>query len=308
MPKFRKVQRAIGILMCMVFVAGCSTSNKVGMDENLTEPVYEIESLPEDIKSTGEDVVFWEKNGYKHIGLERLLGGGETFYTYFPYIEEDKKLKGVLYLEDIYDWDEMDKYNYLNMPEGTAYAEKTSLSTLMSFTSTPMLEGQKVKYNPLTDAGEFFSVGTDDKGDLDISTYDVRSVSFALYEDFYKEIPNMTVKLYGVTKKIWCDYFGTDNSFYISNYPIFVKMCKESNYSNCKLITEKKVDKSGVYYFDFNEMCKSEDYVQFFLVLEMDKSLFYSYTVEGGGIYNIDDEEKYAAWKKEHIDQFIGAN
>lgn len=308
----KRVSSLMCIAMCVIIYLGCGVDTGTtgeNQDEQLTPPVYETQSMPEDVKATEAAKSIIEVGGYKYEPVE-ILVMGEKEYKYIPYIEADDKVQGVLYWDDTYKRKDKDRFNGFNSPAGTETLSRISLSSFFHQISAPNDENDKaIRKCPLIATSRFYNPSgvEDDYYTFSERKYDVRYISFALYENYYREVPQVTVKLYGVSEELWNKHIKErdDHSFLWTDYYKFEKMCEADNYSNCTLIAEKKLDKTGVYYVDFKEIEKTKKYKQYYFTMEMSESMQYSYNVEGWGVYNIVDEAAYTAWKKEHKNQFI---
>lgn len=313
------------IICIMLFVIlsvaciSCGKSDDKQEDQKLTVPVYETSSVSEtEIKDELEIVDGWV--------VKPVMIDGKTEYVYYPYIENKKK--GVMYYEDnMYNDALRDSYAIVNCPKGCRYLEQKAAGAVKMRASQPKLGYNKdedlkeVIKNPLQielEGTELYSDGNivfdengrpiidnDKKKDMIMTSQDVQALSLALYEDFYEEIPQLTVKVYGIPQTLWDSVLGSDMKFSWNEYNAFREKLNKDNFSKCEKLAEKKVTETGVYYIDYNEFGQSGDYAQYLIVLEFDKSMEYTYSIYGSWSYEISDTAEYNKWKQENSDWMI---
>ncbi len=317
-----KTAWVIFTVMCVIFAGGCKNSNDIDdeTDAVIAEPNTIVSDLTqaateEESSENVEVVEGYEKFRWYLIGSS---GSSSTMYSYRPYVAN--RVPGVVYCRDD-DFEEYrnsaTQYKYLNQPEGCAY---TRICTGIGFgeCSQPDFSDEREEYKSTQHTRWDKELwGTSSKENYTsyrenlkytISKCDVMAVSFALYEDFYDDIPQLTVSIYGVEKNLWDRYVekADGDTFWSSSYDKLQEECASNNYKDCKLLSSKKVNKTGVYYIDFREMAKEGDFVQYFICFEFDRTAQYTYFIStNDSTYNITSEEKYAEWKKKNADFFL---
>ena len=309
MIKSRKLLTVASLILGVSMLVACGSKQVTDKnDEDLTQPQYETQSMPDNIKVMEDGVKVVEINGRKYRELEFFISGQGYKYLYLPYIPNAQKVQEVIYYEDVYSDNIMkitDRLVGVNKPDGTKVTNSGTGSIIVHTTDPMHGDNQETDYNLLIDSSNLLSVGTDNGGKMKIGSCDVQALSFALYENYYDKVPNLTVKIYGLPAALWEKNVGTGDKFTLNRWMEYNKECKESNYSNCALLFEREVDKTGVYYIDYRELAKKGDYMQYFFVAEFDAAMEYTYYVMMLGGYGVDDESAYAEWKKQHAEQFI---
>ncbi len=295
--------KLISIILLMLCLSGCQSK------QQSTEANYHVDA-PESIVSDLTSATTYEDkvevvNGYEKLVLNEALG--DEGIVYIPYIKS--RVMGVTYFYD----DERTSYRSgiyksVNRPNGCGNAKVYANGFFAGHSTIPdFVAGEKLN-NPQCEILEGYDAysETEDRFMCILAdNMDVRAVSLALYEDFYKDLPQMSVKIYGIDKKMWNANVGEKIPFYYSDYDSLLKACEKVNYDNCKLIHTEQVSKTGVYYIDYDAMKKTGDYVQFLVCFEFDRSVKYTYNIHGSDNYVINSQEEYAKWKKENIDKFI---
>lgn len=316
------MKKIICIMLFVIFSVACIScgrSDDNQEDQKLTEPVYETSSVSgTEIKDELEIVDGWV--------VKPVMIDGKTEYVYYPYIENKKK--GVMYFEDnMYNDALRDSYATVNCPKGCRYLEQKAGGATKMGASQPKLGYNKdedlkeVTKNPLQielegtnlygDGNVTFDengrpvIDNDEKEDMIMTSQDVQALSLALYEDFYEEIPQLTVKVYGIPQALWDSVLGSDMKFSWNEYNSFREKLNKDNFSQCGKLAEKKVTETGVYYIDYNEFGQSGDYAQYLILLEFDKSMEYTYSIHGSWSYEISDTAEYNKWKQENSDWMI---
>lgn len=317
------MKKIITCIMLFVILSvaciSCGRSDDKQEDQKLTEPVYETSSVSgTEIKDELKIVDGWV--------VKPVMIDGKTEYVYYPYIENKKK--GVMYYEDnMYDDTLREPYATVNCPKGCKNSEDQNGGMLNASCSQPKLgynkdeDLEEVDKNPLQiefEGTELYSDGNiafdenglpvidrDKKEEMMMTSKDVQPLSLALYEDFYEEIPQLTVKVYGIPQTLWDSVLGSDMKFSWNEYSAFREKLNKDNFSECGKLAEKKVTETGVYYIDYNEFEQSGNYAQYLIVLEFDKSMEYTYSIYGSWSYEISDTAEYNKWKQENSDWMI---
>lgn len=295
------------LLMCffMLFAYGCGQDNTIsdGTDEELQKPEYMTNDLTQaqTIKDDNADII----DGYERFVLNKELG--EVGVVYIPYVEN--RVRGVTYFyDDMREGYDYKTYAAINRPTGTSTKNVTANEFYESFSTQPEFSSKPIKTNPLSFILEGYNLYSPDEKEYRMTSMDVRAVSIALYEDFYEDIPQLTVKIYGISPGLWKEYVGDASTSYTyvnSAYENMLNICEETDYSNCTLLTSSNIDKTGVYYIDFKELSEMGDFVQYIVEFEFSYSTNYTYCVWGEGTYTVTSETEYQAWKQEHIEQFL---
>ncbi|MBQ4282835.1 MAG: hypothetical protein IJB96_02785 [Lachnospira sp.] len=301
--KIKNVSRVLGIL-CLMAMVGCSKQESVhnGADEALENPETIVSDLTQaEIIQEEVEIV----NGYEKLVLNEALG--DEGWCYVPYV--NSRIPGVTYFyDDVRSWYRTKIYRDVNKPVGTTEAKIAANAFFAAHNTQPKFYDGKRENNPkqlILEGYENYSETEDREINILADKMDVRAVSLALYEDFYEDVPQLTVNIYGITRQMWNEYVGEKLSFQRVRYDKLLEMCENSNYSNCQLITSKKVDKTGVYYIDYKAMDKMGDFVQYIVEFEFDKSTEYTYNIHGSDTYSVTSETDYQAWKKNNMDRFI---
>ena len=255
-------------------------------------------------------------DGWKVIESE---ANGKKVYVYAPYIEN--KLKGVSYWEDSIDVDfNINKIINADMPNGCIATEQKVWSDNVNCSFQPNLglnEYDSTRVNPKNElryirpVKQYYKVLSDNNTDLNqITEYtapkvDVQAVSFALYEDFLSEVPGLIVKVYGVPVSKWNSEVGDTKMFSYNKMSEFDKKIESGNLTGCDELLSKKISKTGVYYIDYTEIPDNDNYVQYYLVYEFDKSIECIFKISSFMTYTINDSDSYNTWKKENIERLL---
>ena len=158
---------------------------------------------------------------------------------------------------------------------------------------------------------QYYKVLSDNNTDLNqITEYtapkvDVQAVSFALYEDFLSEVPGLIVKVYGVPVSKWNSEVGDTKMFSYNQMSEFDKKIESGNLTGCDELLSKKISKTGVYYIDYTEIPENDNYAQYYLVYEFDKSIECIFKISSFMTYTINDSDSYNTWKKENIERLL---
>ena len=303
-----KKRNYVILLLILGCISGCGKNSQPVEDEVLTEPEYETRSIVQENK-TVQVYDGWER-------MESQFEYKDVKYVYYPHVEN--KIKGVSYIEDSYDLDfSFAAFKNINCPIGCKSIKHKAEGCESQWNSQPELEGAYREiddYNPLIVIKEGENVSSEGKGNVHdntiidkfiVETQDVQAVSFAIYEDFFDTIPELTVKLYGIPVTLWEEELGNTMEFSWKQYEAFEKQYQDNNFAKLDLLAEKKIEKTGVYYIDYNDLHKKGDYAQILIVLNFDKEMPYTYRMCGNGIYEISDKEAYDEWKNNHMDYYI---
>ncbi len=303
-----KKRNYVILLLILGCISGCGKNSQPVEDEVLTEPEYETRSIVQENK-TVQVYDGWER-------MESQFEYKDVKYVYYPHVEN--KIKGVSYIEDSYDLDfSFAAFKNINCPIGCKSIKHKAEGCESQWNSQPELEGAYREiddYNPLIVIKEGENVSSEGKGNVHdntiidkfiVETQDVQAVSFAIYEDFFDTIPELTVKLYGIPVTLWEEELGNTMEFSWKQYEAFEKQYQDNNFAKLDLLAEKKIEKTGVYYIDYNDLHKKGDYAQILIVLNFDKEMPYTYRMCGNGIYEISDKEAYDEWKNSHMDYYI---
>lgn len=133
---------------------------------------------------------------------------------------------------------------------------------------------------------------------------DVGAISVAMYEDFYDDIPKMTISVYGVPKSLFKKKFG--KTFGSKEYFKYLDTLTDNGYKGCDLLCSKDITATGVYYVDYAELNKKGDYINYIMEYKFSDAgeKVYLKACAAGG-YKINNEKVYSEWKKEHAEQMI---
>ncbi|MCI5890847.1 MAG: hypothetical protein V8S18_03230 [Lachnospira sp.] len=306
----RKILLVFSILL--LFLISCGQDKNKDVDEQLTEPEYETTSVEAKEIKEGIKVI----DGWKVIESE---ANGKKVYVYAPYIEN--KLKGVSYWEDSIDVDfNINKIINADMPNGCIATEQKVWSDNVNCSFQPNLglnEYDSTRVNPKNElryirpVKQYYKVLSDNNTDLNqITEYtapkvDVQAVSFALYEDFLSEVPGLIVKVYGVPVSKWNSEVGDTKMFSYNQMSEFDKKIESGNLTGCDELLSKKISKTGVYYIDYTEIPDNDNYAQYYLVYEFDKSIECIFKISSFMTYTINDSDSYNTWKKENIERLL---
>ena len=303
-----KKRNYVILLLILGCISGCGKNSQPVEDEVLTEPEYETRSIVQE----NETVQVYD--GWERVDCPANDKGIK--YVYYPHVEN--KIKGVSYIEDSYDLDfSFAAFKNINCPIGCKSIKHKAEGCESQWNSQPELEGAYREiddYNPLIVIKEGENVSSEGKGNVHdntiidkfiVETQDVQAVSFAIYEDFFDTIPELTVKLYGIPVTLWEEELGNTMEFSWKQYEEFKSQYQDNNFAKLDLLAEKKIEKTGVYYIDYNDLHKKGDYAQILIVLNFDKEMPYTYRMCGDGIYEISDKAAYDEWKNSHMDYYI---
>lgn len=303
-----KKRNGIILLLILCCISGCGKNSRSVENEVLTEPEYETRSIVQE-NETMQVYDGWER-------ADCPANDEGIKYVYYPHVEN--KIKGVSYVEDSlgYATDfSVETFKSINCPVGCKSIKHKVEGCESQCNSQPQLEGSSNrKRNNLlmvVEEGEIrLGLGegitaNNDTTKWEIQTQDVQAISFAIYEDFFDTIPELTVKLYGIPTALWEGELGNTMEFSSKQYREFINQYENNNFTQFDLLTEKKIEKTDVYYIDYNDLHEKGDYIQILIVLNFDKEMPYTYRMCGDGIYEISDRAAYNEWKNKNINLFI---
>lgn len=316
-----KKRNGVFLLLVICCISGCGKNSQLVENEVLTEPEYKTKSIIQE----NETVQVY--NGWERADCPANDEGIK--YVYYPHVEN--KIKGVSYVEDslgyVTDYS-IEAFKNINCPVGCKTVKHKSEGCESQSNFQPELEGAFTGgrgSNPLIDIrdgekalglGNSLVNGVFDETvvtEYEVLKQDVQAVSFAIYEDFFDAIPELTVKLYGIPVTLWEEELGNTMTFSSKQYREFKNQycgtwenqCQDNNLDKFDLLAEKKIEKTGVYYIDYNDLHEKGDYAQILIVLNFDKEMPYTYRMCGDGIYEISDKAAYDEWKDSHMDYYI---
>lgn len=306
----RKILFIAASLLSSVCLLSCG-SRKEAENEEMTEPEYETSSVTAAVLETEDKVV----DGW--LIMPRKFDG-KTEYIYAPYIEN--KIKGVSYWDDIYD-DSFDLYAFMrvNTPEGCEFIKPKAMGGEVECSYQPNLgyndydaerEERKNELQYVIEGNTIYGdtseiVASNEQEKHVLIDHDVWVMSCALYEDFFEEIPGLTVKVYGIEREYWESRLGSDMTYLRNAYDEMFETAQENNFEDFKLLASKQVSETGVYYIDYRDFEAEGDFVEHIIVLEFDKAQEYTFYVLSPSGYNISDEQKYNEWKQSNRESFI---
>ncbi len=307
------VKKIISLSMILVMLFNAAACGKKA-PEDVTMPAPD--KLSKDVPITVLDSGLKLYDGYlckEHNGR----------YEYFPYVAD--KVDGVMYADDALSVSaEEESYRKskekickeYNKPAGCDSLSEANSQCWMFETggsATPEFahivrteEGEKwrtlyIHRNYTTFAGSYGAGAVYDTS-VKLRDVDVQAVSFALYEDFYEEVPQLTVEIYAVTKevakkKLGDTYKQGEANDIIDNY--------SKDYSEFELVTSQKINNTGVYYIDWKSIDSNEDYLFYIIALDWAYVSDCAYYIDGSNVYDIEDEAVYLDWKKANKDKFL---
>lgn len=298
---------ALGIILIM---PGCfNKDNNEGYEENVMDtPEYSPDTKDSDEAQNNipDNVI----DGYELIELSK------GYKVYIPYIKESERVQGVSYCLDQFKYNNIGGiYTYnttYNKPDGTNSVKLKASGFAFEYAAQPSfseiynVEDNLNKLNYYTDAYRIYGEGNRTEiEEKNFAKCDIEAISVALYEEFYDNRPSLAVNIYGISTTKWKNEFSADNKFSSEQYWNYTESLKNEGMSSCELMATKKIDKTGVYYIDISELEKKGDYQQFIIEFKFDKEMEYSFCLNEGGTYSIDNEEKYIKWKADKRNYFI---
>jgi hypothetical protein len=299
------MRRGYCLILALAFGSvfmGCGSGQSDTGNEKLTEPSYTVNTL--ETQDDSLDII----DGW----VREKSNIEDEDYIFFPYVKD--KIKGVSYIEDAFDVNfSVAVFKKINLPSGCNSIRHAAEGCESQNNVQPDLEGssgnKSLNESVVVKEGEILSSnesrGLDTAVKMNVQTQDVQAVSCALYEDFFDEIPQLTIKLYGISDSLWQDTFGSDMTFSFNRHTEFISQCKNNGFSDLTLLAEKNIDSTGVYYIDYKDLHAKGDFTQILMVFEFDKTLPYTYRICADGIYEISDETAYNEWKTENIQNYI---
>lgn len=233
---------------------------------------------------------------------------------YYPYVVD--KVKGVTYIEEMISGRYTDgDFVVNNRPEGCLSIIRSRSSFYASNMVQPEMADKSVRWMTKRNKLRYIEQGEQlnaveqvDKTDIyryEIEKQDVQAISCALYEDFFDEVPNMTIDVYGIPVKLWIDTFGSEMILSEDQYNKFMTRCDNNSFSQLDLLAHRTIDKTDVYYVDYNDLRGKGDYAQIIFVISFDKMADYTFYINGSAMYEIYDNAAYTQWKEENTDRFI---
>ena len=233
---------------------------------------------------------------------------------YYPYVVD--RVKGVTYIEEMISGCYTDgDFVVNNRPEGCLSIIRRRSSFYASNMVQPEMADESVRWMTKRNKLRYIEQGEQlnaveqvDKPDIfryEIEKQDVQAISCALYEDFFDEVPNMTIDVYGIPVKLWIDTFGSGMILSEDQYNNFMTRCDNNSFSQLDLLAHREIDKTDVYYVDYNDLRGKGDYAQIIFVISFDEMADYTFYINGSAMYEIYDDAAYTQWKEENIDRFI---
>lgn len=246
--------------------------------------------------------------------IKTTWGTANSDCIYYPYVED--KVRGVSYIEELVGpGTTQESFVSDNRPDGCISDIRKRLSFFVSNVFQPDIADESVRWsnkrNKLTyvEQGELLNaveqIAKSNKNRYQIEKQDVQAVSCALYEDFYDNIPHMTINVYGISARVWENTFGDEMVLNDDMYNSFITRCQNNNFSELELLAQKDIDKTDVYYVDYNDLRSKGDYAQIIYVISFDRRDDYTFFVNGNAAYEIYDAASYSEWKSQNIDKFI---
>ena len=298
--------------MIIFSLAACGKKDNAA-DETLIDPDYIVQEYETTTTDEGYTII----NGFYRI---KSNDGDKDTILYIPYIED--KQQGVSYLEELHIKSSTERRIDLeedNRPDGALYDKQTSSDYVAPYVEACIVPDFALAYyNPkdtipnwyLSDsAGYAFTYRVEKTGDVKTTSdtmvsLDIGAISVAMYEDFYDDIPKMTVSVYGVPKSLFKKKFG--KTFGAKEFLKYKDTLKENDYKDCDLLCSKDITGTGVYYVDYAQLNKKGDYINYIIEYKFSDAgeKVYLKACAAGG-YKISNEKLYSEWKKEHAEQFI---
>ena len=206
-----------------------------------------------------------------------------------------------------------------NTPDGATFDKQTSSKCEAAYEQACIVPDFALAYyNPndtipnwyLSDQSEYvFAYSEEKAGDAKSTSdtmvcLDVGAISVAMYEDFYDDIPKMTISVYGVPKSLFKKKFG--KTFGPKEYFKYLDTLTDNGYKGCDLLCSKDITATGVYYVDYAELNKKGDYINYIMEYKFSDAgeKVYLKACAAGG-YKINNEKVYSEWKKAHAEQMI---
>lgn len=282
-------------------------------DETLIDPDYIVQEYETTTTDEGYTII----NGFYRI---KSNNGDKDTILYIPYIEN--KQQGISYLEELHIKSSTKRWIDLeagNTPDGALYNKQTSSDCGAPYVEACIVPDFALPYYNSNDtipnwylsdrAGYVFTYRVEKAGDVKSTSdtmvcLDVGAISVAMYEDFYDDIPKMTISVYGVPKSLFKKKFG--KTFGSKEYFKYLDTLTDNGYKGCDLLCSKDITATGVYYVDYAELNKKGDYINYIMEYKFSDAgeKVYLKACAAGG-YKINNEKVYSEWKKEHAEQMI---
>ena len=308
-------KKAILIVLSGIMILSLSACGKKdnAADETLIDPDYIVQEYETTTTDEGYTII----NGFYRI---KSNNGDKDTILYIPYIEN--KQQGVSYLEELHIKSSTERRIDLeagNTPDGALYNKQTSSDYGAPYVEACIVPDFALPYYNANDtipnwylsdrAGYVFTYRVEKEGDVKSTSdtmvsLDVGAISVAMYEDFYDDIPKMTISVYGVPKSLFKKKFG--KTFGSKEYFKYLDTLTDNGYKGCDLLCSKDITATGVYYVDYAELNKKGDYINYIMEYKFSDAgeKVYLKACAAGG-YKINNEKVYSEWKKEHAEQMI---
>ena len=297
----------------MIFSLSACGKKDNAADETLIDPDYIVQEYETTTTDEGYTII----NGFYRI---KSNNGDKDTILYIPYIEN--KQQGVSYLEELHIKSSTKRWIDLeagNTPDGALYNKQTSSDCGAPYVEACIVPDFALPYYNANDtipnwylsdrAGYVFTYRVEKEGDVKSTSdtmvsLDVGAISVAMYEDFYDDIPKMTISVYGVPKSLFKKKFG--KTFGSKEYFKYLDTLTDNGYKGCDLLCSKDITATGVYYVDYAELNKKGDYINYIMEYKFSDAgeKVYLKACAAGG-YKINNEKVYSEWKKEHAEQMI---
>ena len=297
----------------MIFSLSACGKKDNAADETLIDPDYIVQEYETTTTDEGYTII----NGFYRI---KSNNGDKDTILYIPYIEN--KQQGVSYLEELHIKSSTERRIDLeagNTPDGALYNKQTSSDYGAPYVEACIVPDFALPYYNANDtipnwylsdrAGYVFTYRVEKEGDVKSTSdtmvsLDVGAISVAMYEDFYDDIPKMTISVYGVPKSLFKKKFG--KTFGSKEYFKYLDTLTDNGYKGCDLLCSKDITATGVYYVDYAELNKKGDYINYIMEYKFSDAgeKVYLKACAAGG-YKINNEKVYSEWKKEHAEQMI---
>ena len=313
MNRIGKKTAFIALSGMMLFSLSACGKKDNAADETLIDPDYIVQEYETTTTDEGYTII----NGFYRI---KSNDGDKDTILYIPYIEN--KQQGVSYLEELHIKSSTKRWIDLeagNTPDGALYNKQTSSDCGAPYVEACIVPDFALPYYNANDtipnwylsdrAGYVFTYRVEKAGDVKSTSdtmvsLDVGAISVAMYEDFYDDIPKMTISVYGVPKSLFKKKFG--KTFGSKEYFKYLDTLTDNGYKGCDLLCSKDITATGVYYVDYAELNKKGDYINYIMEYKFSDAgeKVYLKACAAGG-YKINNEKVYSEWKKEHAEQMI---
>ncbi len=298
--------------MMIFYLPACGKKDNAA-DETLIDPDYIVQEYETTTTDEGYTII----NGFYRI---KSNDGDKDTILYIPYIEN--KQQGVSYLEELHIKSSTKRWIDLeagNTPDGALYNKQTSSDCGAPYVEACIVPDFALPYYNSNDtipnwylsdrAGYVFTYRVEKAGDAKSTSdtmvcLDVGAISVAMYEDFYDDIPKMTISVYGVPKSLFKKKFG--KTFGSKEYFKYLDTLTDNGYKGCDLLCSKDITATGVYYVDYAQLNKKGDYINYIMEYKFSdagEKVYLKACASGG--YKINNEKAYSEWKKEHAEQMI---